>query len=77
MATSSDQRVTTSTVLWGDVCQAVDPDPGTPYPIYTFGGRKEFVEPYRSPVAPVVEDDLVADDSDYFLVTSGNQRIGV
>ena len=41
----AEPKVTTSTVLWGDVCQAVDPDPQEPPVIYTFGGRKEFVQP--------------------------------
>jgi hypothetical protein len=72
-----EPRVSTSSILWGDVCQAVDPDPQLPYPIYTFGGRKEFVEPPRTAAAPLEGNDLVADDSGYYIVTQGNQRVGV
>jgi hypothetical protein len=42
-----EQRVRTSTALWADVVQSVDPDPGKQPVVYTFGGRREFVEPER------------------------------
>lgn len=78
MATANDQKVMHSQVLWGDVCQAVDPDPQQPYPIYTFGGRKEFVEPYRSPVPPASESsDLVEEGGVNFIVTQTNVRVGL
>lgn len=69
--------VTTSQVLWGDVCQAVDPDPELPYPVFNFGGRIEKSWPLPTVALSDGTDMVVEGDTGYFLVTQANVRLGI